>query len=229
MTRTTLKAHLNYHARQMAAQASNGVLVQFPMDKLDEFLDTVIESALGDFWGARRWPFRRISYTLPITVAANPYALPDDFAAMSSIVDTTNDTGYHLFYLDKEEFDKRYPNPAFYTVGSERVYSLGLIQGENAWKIWFAPIPAINNTIPMTYFSESPKDPAAVPDRYVSGLLAACARYLFRLGSKERNEAWMMAEAEYNRLESIPAFNAALPDTTGGIDYGGQIWSPFKR
>lgn len=217
MTREQLKTHLLYHARQMSTGVSNGVAVAYPSDKIDDFVETCIEAGMGDFWGARRWPFRRRSYTLPIAVSANPYTLPEDYAAISSIVDTSETYGIPLVSLDKETFDKTFPDPSDYAAGSARYFTVGLEQGENAWQIWFAPLPDVGDTVKLVYFTETPKDPSIIPDRYISGLIAACAKFLFRLGSKERHDAWMMAEAEYNRLETIPTFDAGLPDATGGV------------
>lgn len=228
MTRADLKSYLAYHAKQIAAQPSEGVMLAYPVDGQDAFLDQCINLGMGDFWGARRWPFRRRSFTIPITASANPYTLPPDFAAVSSLIDATSGRGRELISMDKEEFDKSFPIPSYWTVGAETYYAVGLEQGDNNWKVWFAPIPAIGNVIKLSYLTETPADPGIIPMRYCSGLIAGCIKFLFRIGSKERHEAWLAAEAEYNRLETIPTFDAGLPDTAGtSVMTPYPDWSPF--
>lgn len=229
MTRQALKEYLNYHARQLSSRASNGALVSFPMDKIDDFLGSVIDAGFSEFWSARAWPFRRVSYTIPITVSANPYTLPDDFMAFFSVVDQTVGRGRQIPYRSKSEFDMIFPNPAVIGGSVPVAFTLGKEQGSNAWLMYFGPVPVVGATIQSIYLTKTPAGVELIPDEYVSGLLAACTKKMFVPSSGDYMAAVASCRAEYDRLETMPSFYSGLHPTADAdnVTYAG--WMPWPQ
>lgn len=228
MTRAALKEYLIYHARQLSSRASNGALVSFPMDKIDDFINSVIDAGFAEFWGARAWPFRRVSYTIPVTVSANPYTLPSDFMAFFSIVDQTTGRGRQIPYRSKSEFDMMFPNPSVIGGNNPVAFTVSKEQGANTWSLYFAPIPAVGQVLKSVYLTKTPAGIELIDDEYISGVIAACTKKLFAPNSKDYAAAVAACRAEYDRLETIPAFSSGMQTTADADNVTYTSWTPFQ-
>lgn len=188
MTNAELKKYLGNLARQTDLKTND----------LNSHTGFCVRQGLRDFWSAYPWHCRCRSDDLTLTGLATN--LPDDFAQFRSLRETDSIRGYKLVYLEKDEFDRKYPKPESYNTSNGPVV-FTCYQDEGVWKVVVAP--AVIKTLPLDYFRKPPADIAGLPDHLISGLVIAAGKYLWAPGTTAWWSASNAYRSELERLQVI--------------------------
>ncbi len=174
---------------------------------LEDHALNVMSLGISFFWNAHPWPFKMKTATLD-TSGSGPFSLPGDFSALVTATERTSITGLSMRFIDKVDFEMKYPNLDSYAASTPQVGCVYFDAGEP--KIKFYPRPSVD-VMYLDYLWVANPQITDVPDNYSPGLMACFEQFLYKPGPM-RIEAWKMANAELDRLLVVNQPVQAWPD-----------------
>lgn len=190
MTHAELKKDLIYLAKASGLDAPD----------LDDHVVFCIARGLADFWNACSWSWRTRSEELAITAEQEDYELPGDFSGVRTVRQKDSEHGGPIEFYTKEEFDRDYPAPTSYDAGYPIICTAYKNTTDGKWYIKFIRTPESGTIIYLDMYTTQ-GSVEGVPAGYESGLLASVEKYLYKLGTAARSNAWMQYDIEVKRLE----------------------------
>ena len=165
----------------------------------EKLIDTAIELGYNDFIGAVPWAFREKHTTLTTTGSQETVDLPDDFDGIISLTEHTSASGFKLQKYAVDQYDHLIPYSGGQSENTPKIYKVYYDGEEGVWQLALYPTPDSAISLYLSY--QTMGDGAEIPAKYIGGLTAGIAQYLFIPGSKEWNGAHMAFLSEVERLK----------------------------
>ena len=166
-----------------------------------ELIDSALVSGRDEFWGAAPWAFKERHVTLTTTESQETVNLPDDFEGIVSVIERETSTGFKLQKYTPDEYDRLVPDSAGQSEGDPKIYKVFYNIEEGLWQLALYPTPSSAISLYLTYHTM--EDGGTIPKKYIGGLVAGIAQFLFIPGSTQ----WMGAHnaflAQIERLKTI--------------------------
>jgi len=190
---------------------------------VNELIDSALISGLNDFWGAVPWAFKEKHTT--ISASSETVDLPDDFEGLISVVEKDSAVGSKLQKYSADEYDRLVPDSAGQNTGTPSAYKIYCDEG--IWKLALSPTPSAAITLYLTY--QTIENGGAIPDKYIGGLIAGIAQYLFMPGSPQWNGAFTAFTAQIEKLKKadnpdIESISRVLDSGDGAIEWSLEEW-----
>lgn len=173
MTTATLKDYLKTEA--IAANIS-------PSD-VSTRVNLSVNFGLAAFWGAWDWYFKKKQITFSVDATQTAYDAPKDFGGFIKITSQLNTTGDDIRYMNHNDFNAHFPKPS--GDSSRRPEVVTTFMDDGKWKLQFWPRPSTPQDFELIYEMKSPPAVENVPTGFEDGIVLYCAKYIYRLGSKE--------------------------------------------
>ena len=165
----------------------------------------LIESALitgrEDFWGAVPWAFKEKHTTVTASASSETVDLPDDFEGLVSVIERDSSNGFKLQKFGSDEYDRLVPYSSGLSENTPDIYKVYFDGEEGVWRLALYPTPSSATTLYLTYHTV--EDGGRIPKKYIGGLVAGIAQYLFIPGSAEWNGAHTAFLSQIERLRMI--------------------------
>lgn len=190
--------------------------------ELKSWAEDCLRLGIRDFWGASEWSFRTYEYDLAIASETDDYALPADFAGVTTVKEKDSLQGRELTYYPKAHFDRLVPKPLASPATYSQIYTIWYDKNDEKNYIRFFPPPETGHTIVMEIVSKPPADLKEIDEAYVGGVFAQAQKYMYPL-HKGRLQAWAEARMEIKRLEITDSPHQGKPfiifdDTDIGVE-----------
>lgn len=163
---------------------------------INELVKSALVSGQEDFLGAVPWAFKERHTTVTTTASTESVELPDNFDGLLSVVEKETSTGGKLTKYSPDEYDRLVPDSAGQNEGTPTAYK---IYFDGVWKLALSPTPSSAITLYITYHSLD----GYIPNKFIGGLIATIAKYLYLPGSPEWNGAFSASVAEIERLKRV--------------------------
>lgn len=154
-------------------------------------IDFAIMAGRDDFWGEYPWAFKEKHDTVTTTESQETVDLPVDFEGVVSVVEQTSTPGFKLQKYETDEYDRLIPHSTGQNESTPKVYKVYYDKTEGLWRLALYPTPNAAISLYLTYHTIA--DNGEIPKKYIGGLTAGIAQYLFIPGS----QGWLGAHQAF--------------------------------
>lgn len=168
---------------------------------MSKLVKQAIESGRDDFWGAVPWAFKESHATITAKGSTEAVDLPDDFEGLVSVIEKDTTWGRKLQKYTPDEYDRLVPDSAGQSTNTPTSYKVYYDGSDEVWRLALYPTPSAATTLYLTYHTI--EQSGEIPDKYIGGLTAGIAKYLFMPGSERWTGAYNAFVAEIARLKQI--------------------------
>lgn len=161
-------------------------------------IDSALIAGRDEFWGEYPWAFKEKHDIVTTTESTEAVDLPDDFEGLVSVVEQTSTAGLKLMRYATDEYDRLIPYSTSRNEGTPKIYKVYYDKMEGKWRLALYPTPSAAISLYLTYHTIA--DNGEIPSKYIGGLTAGIAQYLFIPGSPE----WLGArQAFLSQIERL--------------------------
>ena len=166
-----------------------------------KLVESAIESGRDEFWGAVPWAFKEKHVTITTTESTETVDLPDDFEGIVSVIEKSSNTGFKLQKYADDEYDRLIPDSTSLNEGTPSIYKVYYDREENLWRLALYPTPSAAISLYLTYHTMS--ESGAIPQKYIGGLVAGIAQYLYVPGTPSWAGAHNAFLSQVERLKQV--------------------------
>ncbi len=168
---------------------------------MDKIVTFAVETGIDEFWGAVPWAFKKKKETITTTASQESVDLPEDFDGIISIVEKTTTNGMKLIKYEADKYDRLIPDSESQNEGTPKIFKIGYNGDDGVWQANLYPTPSDAISLYVTYHSI--EEGGEIPDKYLGGLIATIAQYLFIPGSANWIGANQASITQIERLKLI--------------------------
>lgn len=168
---------------------------------MNKLVDSALVSGREDFWGAVPWVFKEKHTTVTCTISQDYVDMPDDFEGLVSVIERDTNSGFKLQKYGADEFDRLVPYSTGQSENTPDIYKVYFDGEDEVWRLALYPTPSAATVLYLTYHTI--EQGGVIPTKYIGGLTAGIAQYLFMPGSMEWNGAYNAFISQINRLKQV--------------------------
>ncbi len=168
---------------------------------MNKLVEQALESGREDFLGAAPWAFKERHDTITTTASTEAVNLPDDFEGLISVIEKDTNWGRKLQKYTPDEYDRLVPDSAGQSNNTPYAYKVYFDGSDDVWKLALYPTSSSAVTLYLTYHTM--EEDGEIPNKYIGGLTAGIAQYLFMPGSERWTGAYNAFMSQIARLKLV--------------------------
>ena len=186
---------------------------------MDKLVKQALVSGREDFLGAAPWAFKEKHDTITTTASTETVDLPEDFEGLISVIEKDTTWGRKLQKYTPDEYDRLVPDSAGQSNNTPYAYKVYFDGSDEKWKLALYPTSSSAVTLYLTYHTI--EEGGEIPSKYIGGLTAGVAQYLFMPGSTEWTGAYNAFMSQIARLKLVD--NPDVESIGRMLDGGNEI------